>query len=60
MDGLIRWQETEGIATNIAEYAGIGILLQNFVQSGIDITVTTTLTKCRRTRGDILAWGIAL
>ena len=60
MDGLIRWQETEGIATNIAEYAGIGILLQNFVQSGIDITVTTTLTKCRRTRGDILARCVAL
>ena len=35
-------------------------LPQYLVQSGIDITVSTTLTECRRTWGDIFAWGIAL
>ena len=60
MDGLVGWQETEGIATDITKHTGIGILTKHLVKGGIDITVTTALTECWRTWGDILTGSIAL
>ena len=60
VDGLIRGQEAKGITADITKDTCIGILAQHLVEGGIDIAVTTALTQCWRTWGDILTRRIAL
>jgi hypothetical protein len=60
VDSLVWRQESECITTDIAEYSGVRKLLEHLVQRGIYIAVSTTLTQCGWTWGNILAWSIAL
>ena len=60
MDGLERGKEAERVATDIAKDAGVGILLQDLVKGGIDVTMTATLAELRRTAGQVGARLILL
>ena len=59
MDGFVRWQETECVATDITKDPGIGIVEQHLIEGCIDVTMATALTECRWTRYHIFARGKA-
>ena len=60
MNGTVWRQESQRITADITKHSWVFILLQHFVQGGINISVAASLTKCRRTRHNIFTWFMVL